>query len=264
MTMFEILFVERHPLRLLDLNTLRFKSFARLWKYHGEAMSAEMPGPTFQLISQCKGIVLDIGPGSGEMLSQFDPQRIIALYGAEPSKDLHPRLVRNAEKRGLGYKFHPLICGGEPASLIPALHNSGVLDVSGRCGSASEAVFDEICCIRVLCGVPHPQQTIEGLYNILKPGGRMVICEHVVNPWRTKGKVTARFMQMAYTLLGWPFFMGGCELTRHTVDFLRNAGEWEKFDLQYYGAGEAIPFAVGELIKKSSMLEKTYAAAAKT
>ncbi|EUC42190.1 hypothetical protein COCMIDRAFT_39735 [Bipolaris oryzae ATCC 44560] len=263
MTIFEVVFYEWSPFTLFNINKLRFKAFARLWKHNGKAMSTEMPGPTFELLSQCKGVILDVGPGSGEVLSRFDPNLIVAIYGAEPAEDLHPGLRNNAEKSGLGSKYHPMLCGAEPESLIPALHKSGILDVSGKGGLASDGVFDEICCTRVLCGVPHPGQTIKDLYNLLKPGGRMVICEHVANPWRTQGSVAARFMQLVYTIIGWPFFMGGCELQRHTLEYLRDAGEWDKFDLKYYGPKDCIPFVVGELIKRHGELEKSYAQAIK-
>lgn len=261
MTVLEVVFVERRPLVLLNVKELRFKSFARLWKDKGVAMSAEMPGPTFELLSTCKGVILDIGPGSGEMLQRFNPELITNIYGPEPAKDLHPGLLRNAEKAGFGAKYHALLCGAEPESLIPALHKSGVINVSGKGGLASEGIFDEICCIRVLCGVPHPEQTIKSLYGLLKPGGRMIISEHVVNPWRTEGRFAARFMQTVFSLLGHRFLMG-CDVNRHTPEFLRDAGEWDKFELKYYGADDVIPFVVGELIKKKNdSSDKSYARA---
>ncbi|KAF2829898.1 S-adenosyl-L-methionine-dependent methyltransferase [Ophiobolus disseminans] len=263
MTIVEIVFLEWRPWKLFDLTSVRFRSFARLWKANGELMSAEMPGNTFQLLSECKGVILDIGPGSGEMLSHFNPNTITALYGAEPAQDLHPGLVKNAAKRGLKDRFHPLVCGAEPNTLIPALNKSGILKVTSRGGTAENGVFDEICCTRVLCSVPNPRQTIKSLYQLLKPGGRMVICEHVANPWRTEGTLAARFMQLVYTLLGWPFFMGGCELQRHTREYLRDAGEWDQFDLKYYGPRDAVPFVVGELIKKHAPMDKSYAEAIK-
>ena len=262
MTILEIIFLEWRPFKLFNLKAVRFQSFARLWKKSGEAMSAEMPGPTFQLLSQCKGVVLDIGPGSGEMLSRFNPDTITALYGAEPAQDLHSGLVKNAAKRGFKDTFHPLVCGAEPETLIPALEKSGILKLTGK-GDAGDGLFDEICCTRVLCGVPHPQQTIKSLYSLLKPGGRMVVCEHVANPWTTEGSLAARLMQVVYTLLGWPFFMGGCELQRHTPEYLRAAGEWDQFELKYYGPKDAIPFVVGELIKKHAPMDKSYAQAIK-
>lgn len=263
MTILEIIFLEWRPFKLFSLKTVRLQSFARMWKAEGEAMSAEMPGSTFELLSKCRGIVLDIGPGSGEMLSHFNPKEITALYAAEPAIDLHPGLMRKAEKRGFKDNFHPLVCGGEPESLIPALHQSGILDTDRNGGSAANGIFDEICCTRVLCGVPHPDQTIKGLYSLLKPGGRMVICEHHANQWTLDGSTLARIMQIVYTILGWPFLMGGCELQRPTYEYLKDAGEWEKMDLFYCGTKDVIPFVVGTLIKARDPMDKSYAEAVK-
>lgn len=206
-------------------------------------MSVDMPGPIETLLKQCSGTVLDIGPGSGEILPRFDPSKIDIIYGAEPAADLHPGLLANAEKYGFGDKYKALLCGGEPESLLPALNKAGAL-VNG-----TTEIFDEICVVRVLCGVPRPEETIKGLYSLLKPGGRMVVCEHVVVPWRTEGTLLARGFQALYSILGWPFFMGGCELQRHTEEYLKNAGEWKKFELKYVDPHVAIPFIVGELIK---------------
>ncbi|KAJ4297938.1 hypothetical protein N0V90_005837 [Kalmusia sp. IMI 367209] len=250
MTVLEIIFVEHQPSKLFNVTELRYRSFARLWTYNGAAMSEEMPGPLNKLVSQCRGLVLDIGPGSGELLPRFKSEGISAIYGAEPAAALHPGLLENARKAGFGEKYHALLCGGEPESLIPALHKSGILGASGTGGTAEDGIFDEICCLRVLCGVPHPRETIKGLYALLKPGGRMVICEHVVNPWRTEGSKLARAMQVVYSILGWSFFAGWCEMQRHTPEFLRDAGEWEKFGLEYVEPKHAVPFVVGELIKK--------------
>jgi SAM-dependent methyltransferase len=250
MTILEVIFTERQPTKLLNVTEVRLQSFARLWTHNGKAMSTELPGPVDELLSRCQGVILDIGPGSGELLGRYKTEKISAVYGAEPAAALHPGLVKNAKKAGFGDRYHALLCGGEPESLIPALHKSGVLRVSGTGGTAEGGIFDEICCLRVLCGVPHPKETIKGLYTLLKPGGRMIICEHVVNPWRTEGSIMGRFMQIVYTVFGWPFFMGGCELQRRTPEFLREAGEWDRFELKYVAPKDAVPWVVGELIKK--------------
>ncbi|KAF2016974.1 hypothetical protein BU24DRAFT_420017 [Aaosphaeria arxii CBS 175.79] len=214
-----------------------------------------MPGPITKLLSTCSGLVLDIGPGSGEQLRHFTPSRITAAYGAEPAADLHPKLISTAEKVGFaGGKYHALLCGAEPESLIPALHKNGLLATakSGTGGGAAgnsaagSEVFDEICSVRVLCGVPRPRETVKGLYELLKPGGRLVVCEHVVN----QRSAFARGMQMLYMLLGWSFFMGGCELQRDTERFLREAGEWERVEIEQVGSMDTIPYIVGELFKK--------------
>ena len=208
-----------------------------------------MPGNIAQLLSQCRGLVLDIGPGSGEQLHRFNFNNITAMYGAEPAADLHPGLRTKAYETGFGHKYHALVCGGQPASLIPALHKANILSSSGTGGTAENGVFDEICCVRVLCGVPHPKETIQTLYTLLKPGGRMVVCEHVRNPWRKEGRIISRLAQLVYTFMGWPLFMGGCEMQRRTKEYLQDAGRWSVVDLQYVEAKTAIPFVVGELIK---------------
>ncbi|KAF2711981.1 S-adenosyl-L-methionine-dependent methyltransferase [Pleomassaria siparia CBS 279.74] len=247
MTVFEIVFVERAPSKLLSLTQVRYRSFASLWAANGEAMSATMPGHLDSLLRNCAGLVLDVGPGSGVLLSRFNPQEITAIYGVEPAEELHAALEQNAIKANLDGRFHALICGAEPNSLIPALHKSGLLGD----GMADQGVFDEICCVRVLCGVPHLRETLQSLYTLLKPGGRMVVCEHVVNPWRNEGRVIARVLQALFTLMGWPFFLGGCELQRDTETYLREAGEWSEFKLVHVDPRDSIPFIVGELKKAS-------------
>ncbi|KAL5398782.1 hypothetical protein PMIN02_001157 [Paraphaeosphaeria minitans] len=250
MTILETLFLDRQPAKVFNLTYIRYKAFARMWKKIGATMSQEMPGPLDALLGKSRGLILDVGPGSGELLKRFVPEGITAIYGAEPAGDLHEGLLENAREAGFGEKYHALLCGGEPESLIPALHKTGLLGSSGGRATAEDGAFDEICCLRVLCGVPRPRETIKGLYTLLKPGGRMVICEHVVNPWQTEGSIAARVMQFVYATMGWSFFLGGCEMQRDTREYLREAGEWETFQLQYVQPENVVPYVVGELIKK--------------
>ncbi|OCK85736.1 hypothetical protein K432DRAFT_377384 [Lepidopterella palustris CBS 459.81] len=239
----------QNPTLIFNLSTLQEKSFARLWSQNGEAMSVEMPGPTFALLKTVSGTVLDVGPGSGEQLPRFDPSIVTIMYGAEPSINLHAGLLKNAEKAGFGGKYKALHCGGEPESLIPALAKAGAL-----AESKGQGIFDVVVCVRVLCGVPRPEETIEGLYKLLKPGGRMIVCEHVINPWQESGSVLARVMQVVYTVLGWPFFMGNCHVDRDTKKYLQEAAGkdgWASVKLEYVEPKTAIPFVVGELVKRS-------------
>ncbi|KAF2198607.1 S-adenosyl-L-methionine-dependent methyltransferase [Delitschia confertaspora ATCC 74209] len=237
------------PWKLINIHYLRTKSFSRLWKENGAQMSQEMPAGTDSLLASVSGLVLDLGPGTGEILSRLNPSQILAVYGAEPAVDMHSKLRENVKKHGFDGKYTPMLCGAEPESLIPALAKCGM--VTGD--AAGEGVFDEICCIRVLCGIPRPRDTIQALYGLLKPGGRMIVCEHVVVPWRTEGSKMARFMQFVYTMIGWPFFMAGCELQRHTELWLREAAGregWASVNLKYVEPKTAVPFIVGELRKR--------------
>jgi hypothetical protein len=179
------------------------------------------------------------------------PNNIEAIYGIEPGVDMHASLREQANKAGLGEKYTILTCGAQPESLVPALAKEGLI---GKEGDIKENGFDEIVCIRVLCGVPHLQETVTGLYNCLKPGGRFVLCEHVVSDSQRGGSDGVRFLQQLYMALGWPVLLGGCSLTRDTVAALLNAavsdGGWADSKLQLKDERSALPHVVGYMIKK--------------
>jgi SAM-dependent methyltransferase len=213
-----------------------------------------MPPELTPLLSTLRGTVLDIGPGSGEQLHRYTSSSVRAIYGAEPATKLHLKLQMKAMDAGLGDKYHILDCGAEPRTLIPALARAGLI----KEGNASEGIFDDIVSIRVLCGVPDVKETVEGLYRLLKPGGRLIAYEHVVAPWKIeKGSMVARILQWMYMWIGgWRFWMGGCNLDRNTGVVLRQAGNtedgpgWSRIEMKNLNAWSTIPHIVGYLVKK--------------
>lgn len=212
-------------------------------------MSSEMPPGTVELVASCKGVVLDVGPGSGTQLKLFNPNAITKIYGVEPAVDMHPELIKNAEKYGLKGKYEAIAAGAEPQSLIPALAKRNLLKTSEK----NEAgIFDSIACIRVLCGVPSPEETVEGLYRLLKPGGCLVVCEHIKQPYPNGGDFIASLFQKFYMLIGWSFWLGGCCLDRDTDQILRKvAGPdgWSEVKVNYMQTYAAVPYIVGEYVK---------------
>lgn len=201
-------------------------------------------------LAQSSGVILDVGPGAGHQVFRFsNPENISAIYGAEPGVSMHAALRKRAKHAGLGGKYHVLSCEAKLESLVPALSKAGVL-------KHGNTIFDEIVCIRVLCGVHEPDAVIEDLYSLLKPGGRMVVCEHVINSGDgTKGGTkVGRILQKCYMGIGWSPLMGGCELTRDTMASLRKVAEkdggWEKVDVELCDPYSTIPHIVGVLVKK--------------
>lgn len=172
---------------------------------------------------------------------------ISALYGAEPCTSLHGAIREKAEQEGISSKYHILSTGVAAADLIPALRDSG-LDVG------SDGIFDTILCVRVLCSVPNMETTVRELYGMLKPGGRLLVTEHVVNPWRrAKGSLLARLVQAVYQLLGWSWLIGDCALDRDTEGALRSAAGdegWESVELERNFEWSAMPYISGVLVKK--------------
>lgn len=139
--------------------------------------------------------------------------------------------------------------------MIPALAREGLLGDRGEKGTRiGGGVFDEIVCIRVLCGVPRPKETIAGLYRVLKPGGRFVLLEHVVND-AGQGNGLGWVLQWLYSALGWSFLMGNCDLRRDTTALLMDAakadGGWAKVQLETVDDWSSLPHIFGSCIKKA-------------
>lgn len=240
-----------HPLTLFShFAAYKEKAFASLWAIGGVICAKDTPPALAPILANCRGVVLDVGPGAGHQVFRFsNADAITAIYGAEPGVSMHAALRRRAEQAGLGGKYHILNCEARLDSLVPTLAQEGLIEPGGM-------IFDEIVCIRVLCGVPDLDGVVEGLYSLLKPGGRMVVCEHVINSGDSKkgGTKIGRFMQKCYMRAGWSAMMGGCDLTRDTMVSLRKAaakdGGWERVDIELCDPYSTIPHIVGVLVKK--------------
>lgn len=195
---------------------------------------------------------------------------IKAIYGAEPCKGLHAELRRRAAQEGLAGMYTVLPCGvegsagGGGVALRRELERVGLLSSTGtgtRTGTETasvgrKGVFDTIITVRVLCSVPEIERSVAELYTLLKPGGRMLVVEHVVNPWRTaKGSLAARVMQGVYHFLGWRWVMGDCCLNRDTEGVLRGvAGEdggWESVDVERWFERTCMVYIAGTFVKRS-------------
>ncbi|KAI9745564.1 MAG: hypothetical protein M1818_001098 [Claussenomyces sp. TS43310] len=252
-TLLEVIFetLRSDPRALLSFSSVRDDAFGKTWlKISG---NDPRDGPLFDfapLLGSATGVVLEVGPGSGVQVKSLTSSRIKAVYGAEPCELLHEHLKAAASNAGLAAKYHVLDCGGQRKSLIPQLQRAGLL------GSNSGPVFDTIICSKVLCSIPDLEDTVACLYDLLKPGGRMLVLEHVKNPWRTrKGDLVSRMIQILIMLLGWTFVMGGCHLNRETSRVLKSVackdGGWQKEDLEAKLTFSTIPWVMGELVKKS-------------
>lgn len=119
-----------------------------------------------ELVSQAEGIVLELGPGSGNQLPRYDLSRVRKIYGIEPNVDLHEALRASVKKAKLDDIYIILSHEAEDANSLE------------KCGIAPNSV-DTILIIHVLCSVPDPITTVRRLYQYIKPGGKMIVCEHI-------------------------------------------------------------------------------------
>jgi SAM-dependent methyltransferase len=191
------------------------------------------------ILSKAEGKILDVGTGSGSFVPYYVSSAVTKIDALEPSSELHPALRQSFIAAGLGDKHE----------IIHAAADLNYLSQARKlCGD--EGVYDTIVCIRVLCGIPDLEDSLVLLYGLLKPGGKLLFCEHVKNKWRTPaGGVVGRGLQIVFRALGWSFFMGNCRLDNDTVELIEKAGKWESKEVKGNFEWSAIPFEMGTFVK---------------
>lgn len=159
-----------------------------------------------KLISGLKGWVLEVGVGTGVNFSFYNDQ--VVVTGIEPSETMLSRATKKRKSLKLTNRielFHTG-CG------LPEMQQL-----------VEENTLDAVICTLVLCTIPEPEQAIAQFKKWLKPGGRLVIMEHIRAHTHFYGK-----LQDAANPY-WSKFADGCQLNRSTDIILSKAG----FQLQY-------------------------------
>lgn len=225
------------------------------------ARDADMGVP--KLVASASGTVIEIGPGSGNQVGRYDPNKITKIYGIEPNRGLHEKLRESIKNAGLSDVYTIVPCGVED---VEGLRKYGV----------DQEVFDTVLSVQVMCSVPNPKETAAALYRLLKPGGTMIVYEHVKSDDRISSKVQGMWessllrtskrcvktfsggfanesFKDTYNIV-WPYLLANCNLNRDTAQILREAGDWAKFDLRLpteEDAPLAVPRIWGHLTKAS-------------
>jgi ubiquinone/menaquinone biosynthesis C-methylase UbiE len=146
---------------------------------------------------KARGAVLEVGFGSGLNVPHYAPRRITRLVGLEPSDGM----ARLAERRRPVAPF--------PIRLLAASAESIPLEAD----SMDTAVISW-----TLCSVESPENALAEIRRVLKPGGRLVFCEHGAAP-----DASVRRWQDRLTP-AWSRLAGGCCLNRDAPVLIRGAG----------------------------------------
>ncbi len=140
--------------------------------------------------------VVELGPGTGANLRYYRPgTRLVAI---EPNPHMHPALVRASARHGIQLDVRTV---GAEATGLP----SGSVD----------AVVSTL----VLCTVPDPAAALAEARRILRPGGKLLLIEHVAAPRRTGLAVLQRLLRKP-----WRWAFEGCDVRRSTAELVDDAG----------------------------------------
>ncbi|HET9676991.1 MAG TPA: class I SAM-dependent methyltransferase [Solirubrobacterales bacterium] len=142
-----------------------------------------------QLLAGARGAVLEIGAGTGLNLRHY-PAGLEEIVLVEPGEPMADRIDLSRAPDGV------------PARLVraPAEHLPFADDA-----------FDTVVSTLVLCTVSDPARAVSEVARVLRPGGRLLFCEHVeAEPgWR-------RALQRR-SVRPWAAFADGCRCDRPTL-----------------------------------------------
>ena len=109
--------------------------------------------------SQAKGEVLEIAIGTGRNLAFYPPD--VTLTGIELSSAMLELARQRAQTLG---RTIDLQLGDAETLPFP------------------DERFDTVVCTLALCTIPHPRQALQEAWRVLRPGGHLLLLEHVRSP----------------------------------------------------------------------------------
>ena len=150
-----------------------------------------------ELFPQAAGTVIEPGFGSGLNLEFYDARRVSKVIAIEPSADILE--LGRARIRAAGFPVEEHIADGEQRLAADASADTAVLSFT-------------------LCTVADPVRVLANVRAALKPGGRLLFCEHGAAP-----DPGVRLWQDRLDRL-WGRFAGGCHLNRDPRALVEAAG----------------------------------------
>lgn len=154
-----------------------------------------------QVVPQCEGVVLEVGMGSGINLDYYDASKVDFVWGLEPSYGMRRKAQKNLSKSAVKVKWLDL-----PGEQVPLEDNS----------------VDTVLLTYTLCTIPDANAALQQMRRVLKPGGKLVFCEHGFSSQQG----TQRWQNRINPL--WSRIAGGCQLNRRIDELIETAG----FDIQ--------------------------------
>ena len=173
--------------------------FARVynWLMRQPAVQRGFDPVRREIVGQARGLVLEVGAGGGQNFPLYDPTRVTRAEAVEPDESM---LV--TARRCLATAPVPITLVQATVETLPF----------------PDAHFDSAVGVFVFCSVSHPEQGMREIRRVLKPGGMLLLLEHV----RASGKVAA-WVQDALVPLT-TRFLGNDHWNRDTMQTVLAAG----------------------------------------
>lgn len=178
-----------------------------------------------KVVPRARGRVLEVGLGSGLNLPHYDPARVSAVWGLDPSAELLAMAAKAAQ-----------------AAPFPV----GLLNASAESIPLPAASVDTIVVTYALCTIPQVDDALAEMRRVLVRQGTLLFCEHGAAP-----QPEVRRWQDALTPF-WKRVAGGCHLNRDIPALIARAGfriealhmmylpGWRPGTFNYWGSATAL------------------------
>ena len=146
-----------------------------------------------KIVPLAKGIVLEIGIGSGLNIPFYNKNNISKIIGLDPSEELNAMALELAKENSLDIDF--IISGAESMNLES---NS----------------IDTVLVTYTLCTIPEVLSSIHEIKRVLKSEGKLLFCEHGMSPNKNT-RMLQNFLNPV-----WGLIFGGCNLNRNIPELI--------------------------------------------
>ena len=150
-----------------------------------------------KVVPLAKGIVLEIGIGSGLNIPFYNKNNIEKIIGLDPSEELNFLANKVAKKNNIEIDF--IISGAEDIAL-------------------PDNSVDTILITYTLCTIPDLDNSMAEMKRVLKSDGKFIFCEHGIAPDQNIVKWQSRINPI------WKAIMGGCNINRNIPKIISDGG----------------------------------------
>ena len=150
-----------------------------------------------KVVPLATGRVLEVGLGTGLNLPFYNADAVDHIYGLEPSPDMRKRAQKAVD-----------------AAAVPV----ELIDLHGEEIPLDDHSVDTVVMTYTLCTIPQTEIALRQMARVLKPGGRLLFCEHGAAPDAAVRKWQDRVNPY------WRKIGGGCNLNRAIPDLIAQGG----------------------------------------
>jgi len=150
-----------------------------------------------KVVPLAQGEVLEIGFGSGLNLPHYRREHVTRLWALEPSAGMRALAAARVAGSGLDVQW---------------------LDLPGEAVPLPDGSVDCVVMTYTLCTIPDAAAALAQVRRVLRPGGRLLFCEHGAAPDADVRRWQDRLDGL------WGRFAGGCHLNREMEPLIVSAG----------------------------------------